>query len=195
MRRIRSIVIAIIAALALSLVCVPEALARRDEDGRSGYGSRGKGPRKGRHMGDWLRKHKDLSSEEQERALENDRRFQELPAERQERFRRRLRWFNSLPQEKRDRILNRMETFEHLPREQQERIRHLYGSMRRLPPERRDAVREAARRLRDMPLGERERLLNSPRFRNRFSEQEQELIRGFTELQPAEEAPAEPDQQ
>lgn len=191
--------------LALSLVCVPEALAWGDKHGRGDHGSRGKdrrdgrgwrakGPRKGRHMGDWLRKHKHLSSEEQERALENDPRFQELSPERQERYRRRLRWFNSLPQEKRERILNRMETFEHLPPEQQERVRHLYRGMRRLPPERRKAVREAARRLREVPPGERDRMLNSPRFRGRFSEPEQELIRGFTELQ-SEEAPAEPDQQ
>jgi len=191
----RSIVMAMVAALALWLVCVPEAQARRGEHGRDDHGSRAKGPRKGRHMGDWLRKHKNLSPKDQERALENDARFQELPPERQERFRRRLRWFNSLPQEKRERILNRMETFEHLPPEQQERIRHLYGRLRRLPPERRDAVRQATRRLRDMPPAERERLLNSPRFKDRFSDQEQELIHGFAELPAREETPPESEQQ
>lgn len=195
MYRIRSIVIAIVAALALWLVCVPEAQARPGERGRGDHGSRAKGPRKGRHMGDWLRKHKNLSAEDQERALENDARFQELPPERQERFRRRLRWFNSLPQEKRERILDRMETFEHLPPEQQERIRNLFGRMRRLPPERRQAVRQAARRLREMPPGERTRALNSPRFRNDFSEQERELIHGFAELPAREETPPESEQQ
>jgi len=143
----------------------------------------------GIHGGDWLRQHQGMSPQEQQRALHNDPNFQRLPPERQQRLEQRLQNFDKLPPQQRERVLNRMETFEHLPPPEQQRIRSMYSQMRELPDDRRQEVRQAARRLRNMPPEARERALNSPEFRNRFSDQEQGLVRGLSNLNgPSEEA-------
>ncbi|MBV9608768.1 MAG: DUF3106 domain-containing protein [Acidobacteria bacterium] len=136
----------------------------------------------GIHGGDWLRQHQSMPLEEQQRALHSDPNFQRLPPERQQHLEQRLQKFNSLPPQQRERVLNRMETFEHLPPSEQQRIRGMYGQMRELPDDRRQEVQQAARRLRSMPPEARERVLNSPEFRSRFSDQEQGLVRGLSTL-------------
>jgi len=159
----------------------------QQSQGRGGY------RQPGIHGGDWLRQHQNLPPAEQQRALQNDPNFQKLPPERQQRLEQRLQRFNSLPPQQRERVLNRMETFEHLPPGEQQRIRGMYSQMRELPDDRRQEVRQAARRLRNMPPDARERVLNSPEFRNRFSDQEQGLVRGLSNLNgPEEPGPAQP---
>jgi len=172
-----------VAALALVFGCAPAALARPQERGGQN-GQRLKGP--GPHRGEWLRQHQNLSPAEQEKALRNDPTFRQLPPERQQQLLDRLRNFNSLPPEQRQRILDRMETFEHLPQGQRQQLRNLYGQMQTLPQDRRMAVRQAARRLSGMDPAERERVLSSPQFQQRFSPQEQNLVRGLAEMGPAQ---------
>jgi len=191
--KIRSITTLALLALALGVAGVPRALAqdrrdgrwdRRNEDQGSQRGARIRGP--GPHRGEWLRKNQSLPPQEQERALRNDPAFRQLPPERQEQLINRLRNFNNRPPEERQRILNRMETFEHLPQGERQQVRNLYGQMRELPDDRRMAVRQAARQLSGMSPGERERMLNSPQFRRRFSPQEQNLVRGLAQLEPGQ---------
>jgi hypothetical protein len=61
--------------------------------------------------------------------------------------------------------------------------------MQQLPPERQRQVRTAIRDLRAMPPAQREQIINSPRFKGMFSDQERELMRGAARLPlaPAEE--------
>jgi hypothetical protein len=159
---------------------------RDGEPGRGRYGKRDhKGFRRpGRHGGDWLRKMHNLPAEDQERALQNDPEFQRLSPEAQTRLRERLRKFNSLPPERRQRMLERWERFEHLTPEQQERMRGFHQRMRQMPEERRRMMYRALHHLRDMPPGERERVLASDRFRNSFSDEERDLLRGMAENAP-----------
>jgi hypothetical protein len=179
----------------LATAGIGAAQGRREGQERKAQPQARQPMRPGRHMGDWLRKHQDQPPQEQEHALQNDPAFQRLPQERQERLMQRLRNFNSMPPEQRQRVLDRMETFERLPPEQQQHIRQLFGQMRDLPDDRRQAVRQAAHRLRQMPPDERERTLNSPAFRNRFSDQERELVRGLATVDGGhEEGPGSPDE-
>ncbi len=181
--KLNSITMLLIAAL-MSAASAPRALAQHDHQGGWGgqHGDKMKGP--GPHRGEWLRKHQNQPPQEQERALQNDPGFKQLPPQKQQELMQRLRRFNNLPPEQRQRILERMETFEHLPPPERQRIRSLYGQMRELPDDRRTQVRQAARQLSDMDPGQRESVLNSPQFQQRFSNHERDLIRGLADLQP-----------
>ena len=188
--KIRSISILAPAVLLVGIAGAPQALAqnqgkwnnRNMEQIRPRGYPQGPGP----HRGEWLRNNQHLPPAEQERALRNDPAFRQLPPERQQRLVERLRDFNSRPPEQRRRILERMETFEHLPQPERQQVRNLYGQMRDLPDDRRIAVRQAARQLGGMSPAERERMLNSPQFRRRFSPQEQDLVRGLAQLEPGQ---------
>ena len=176
-----------LAALVLAVAGESRALAQDQRDrgwGRDQRGQQMKGP--GPHRGDWIRNHQGMPPQEQEKALRNDPSFRQLPPERQQELVNRLRDFNNRPPEQRQQILNRMETFEHLPPNQRQQLRAMYGQMRELPDDRRFAVRQAARQLSGMSPGERERMLNSPQFQRRFSPQEQNLVRGLAEMEPAQ---------
>lgn len=153
---------------------------RQGPGGGQGNGGRMHGP--GPHMGDWLRKHQDLSPEQQQKALEQDPDFQRLSRDRQDRLRQRLQSFNSLPPERKQRILQRMETWEHLTPEQQLRARNLFANFRALPPERRRALVDAFRELRDLSSEDQQKALGSDRFRNNFSDEERDLLRGMSEV-------------
>ena len=134
------------------------------------------------HVGDWLRRYKDLPPEEQERALQSDPFFQRLPAARQQILRQRLERFSSLPPQQQLRMLNRMDTWEHLTPEQKGEARHIFQQMRELPQDRRRQVMTAVRDLRTMPPDQREQVINSPRFKSNFSEEELGMIRGASRL-------------
>jgi Protein of unknown function (DUF3106) len=193
-RKSKSITILAVGALLLAISAGPCALAQNQGKWNQGKWNnrnmeaarpRGYPQGPGPHRGEWLRNNQHLPPAEQERALRNDPAFRQLPPDRQQRLVERLHDFNSRSPEERQRILDRMETFEHLPQPQRQQVRNLYGQMRELPQDRRMAVNQAARQLSGMSPAERERMLNSPQFRRRFSPQEQDLVRGFAQLEPA----------
>ena len=134
------------------------------------------------HAGDWLRRYKDMSPQEQERALQNDPAFRRLPPARQQQLRQRLQHFSNLPPQQQLQVLNRMETWEHLTREQKQQARQIFSQMQQLPPDRRRMVHKAIDDMRAMPADQREKIINSDRFKGMFSDQERELMRGATRL-------------
>lgn len=134
------------------------------------------------HAGDWLRRYSKMSPGEQERALQNDPAFRRLPPDRQQMLRQRLRRFSSLPPDQQQRVLKRMEIWEHLTPWQKEQARQVHGEMQALPPERRRMVTAAMRDLSYMPLEQRQRIIDSDRFRNMFSPQEREIMRKAASL-------------
>jgi hypothetical protein len=139
---------------------------------------RGPGP----HMGDWLRRNENLPPDQQLRKLEQDPDFLRLPQERQERMRRRLQNFINLPPEQKDRILQRMETFEHLPPDQQQRLREMFHQFRALPQDRRSELNHAFQQLQGLSPEERQKVLDSPQYRNNYTEQERDLLRGMSTI-------------
>lgn len=134
------------------------------------------------HVGDWLRRHKDMPPAEQERALQNDPGFRRLSPERQQQLRERLHHFSGLPPQQQQRILNNMDRWAHLTPEQKQGARQVYGQMQQLSPDRRRMVTTAVRDLRAMPAEQREQIINSDRFRGMFSPQERDIMRGAARL-------------
>lgn len=134
------------------------------------------------HAGDWLRRYKDLPPAEQERELQKDPGFRALPPAQQQLLRQRLQHFSSLPPQEQLRVLNRMETWEHLTREQKQQARQVFNQFRRLPPARQQMVATAVHDLRSMPPDQRDRIIDSPRFKGVFTDQEREMIRGASRL-------------
>jgi DNA-directed RNA polymerase subunit F len=136
----------------------------------------------GPHRGDWLRKYSGMSPNQQEQQLQHDPSFRSLPQEKQEQLMNRLREFNSRPPEQKQQILNRMETFEHMTPQQQQQARSLFNRYRTMPEDQRNKVSQAYRRLRGMPPAARNDLLNSDEFKNQFSDDQRDLLRGMTDL-------------
>lgn len=139
-----------------------------------------KGP--GPHRGDWLRKYGNLPPSEQEQQLKQEPAFRSLTPAQQNHLLDRLRNFNSQSPEKKQQILNRMETFEHLSPEQQQTARNLFQRYHNLPEDQKAKVSQAYKRLRGMPPEARSELMNSEEFRNDYTEEQRELLRGMTDL-------------
>jgi hypothetical protein len=178
--------------------CLAQRSYFRPVQGRPAANQNRPQPRPGQgHAGDWLRRYKGLSPNEQERALQNDPAFRRLSPERQQMLRERLHNFLSRPPEQQQRMLNRMETWEHLTPGQKQQARELFGRLQQLPPDRRRMVTTAVRDLRAMPPEQREQIIDSNRFKGVFSPEERDIMRGATKLPLAppengrpEEAPA-----
>jgi Protein of unknown function (DUF3106) len=145
-----------------------------------GYQPHLNGP--GPHRGDWLRKYMTLPPDQQEKQLQQDPSFRNLPPEKQNHLLDRLRKFNSQPPEKKAKILDRMETFEHMTPEQQTAALNLFQRYRNLSEDQKSKVSQAYRRLRGMPPQARNQLLSSDEFRNDFTDDERDLLRGMTDL-------------
>jgi hypothetical protein len=73
-----------------------------------------------------------------------------------------------------------MEIFEHLSPDQQQKVRSMFRDFRSLPPERRNALNQELRSLQDMPPDQRQKAIDSDAIRNRFSDQERDLLRGMS---------------
>jgi len=134
------------------------------------------------HAGAWLRNYRNLSPEQQHRALESDPQFRRLPPQRQQQLQNRLHRFSNLPPQQQDRVLNRMETWEHLTPGQKQQARQIYQQFRQLPPNRRQEVNRAIRDMRGLSPEERDRLINSNRYRSDFSPMERNILSGASQL-------------
>jgi hypothetical protein len=136
----------------------------------------------GHHAGQWLSQHRNMSPEQQRKALENDPGFRSLPPQRQERLRNQLQSFNRMTPEQQDRMISRMEIWEHLTPEQKGQARGLYQRWQQLPPDRREAVKGALQTLRAMPPEARQRAIESEDFKKRFNPDERNMLDGATKL-------------
>jgi hypothetical protein len=132
---------------------------------------------------------RDLPHKEQERVLKNDKRFQNLPPARQQQVRENLKHWNQLPAEEKQQVQRRERVYSQLTPEQRQRVRAMSGEWRNLRPAERLRVRLALRRMRDMTPGERQKFLDSTQFRERFSPEEQKIVRGLERLFPGGDAP------
>jgi hypothetical protein len=126
-----------------------------------------------------------MSPEERKRALDR------LPPERRARIEQRLNAFQSLPPAVRQRLRRQLEWFRQLPQERQEAARSLFQRFRALPPVRRQALNREARRLLELDQTARGARMDSPAFRNRYTPEEQGMLRDMLTLPP----PAAPDRE
>ncbi|HKW77179.1 MAG TPA: DUF3106 domain-containing protein [Terriglobales bacterium] len=140
-------------------------------------------------MGDWLREHRNLPVDQQEKILENDPNFKKLSKDRQAALKERLRKFAGLPPERQDRALQRMQFMSSLSPEQRKEIRDANQQLQTLPPDRRVMLHATVRHLRQMSPQERQQTLESDRFRSTFSAQEQNILKQLA-LLPGQAASA-----
>jgi len=152
---------------------------------QNGNADKSMGPRirmhgPGPHVGDWLRRHRGMSWNDQEHALEQDPQFKQLDPQRQEHLVEQLRKFHDMPPEQQQRILQRIETFEHLTPEQQARTRRLYHTFRQLPD-----LKQAFAELKNKSPEERQQLIDSDGYRSKFSPLELDILRDAAGLADA----------
>jgi DNA-directed RNA polymerase subunit F len=140
-------------------------------------------------LGDWLQSHKDLSPEQQEKALERDPKFKKLTPERQVELKERLRKFNALPPEKRQRALQRMNYISGLSPEQRQQLRDANQKLEALPRDRKVMIHTALRHLRKMGPQERAQTMQSDQFRSTFSDQEQGILQQLSAINPEQGPP------
>lgn len=184
----RVLVTALFLLVALTVVAQPGA----------GWGLRGqKAPRKNpqwrqrriqkdthRHPPNFFRRLRNLPPDQQDGILRNDAQFHSLPPARQAQIRRNLSRWNSLTPRQKQVIRQREEIVRSLSPAQRKDLRAVFPQYRRLKPQQQQQVMRAFRRLRDMPPQKRARFLNSPRFEQRFTPQQQQVLRGLNQLLP-----------
>ncbi len=137
-----------------------------------------------KRLGDWLQTNKDLSPEQQEKALESDPKFKKLPPDRQAALKDRLRKFNALSPEQRQRALQRMNYMAGLSPDQRQQLRDANKTLEALPPDRKVMVHTALRHLRKMDPQQREETMQSEQFRSTFSDQEQGILKQLSAINP-----------
>ncbi len=137
-----------------------------------------------RHAPNFFRRLRDLPPDQQDRILQNDARFHSLPPQRQAQIRQNLRRWNSLTPHQKQVLRQREEIVKSLSPEQRQDLRNIFPQYRRLPAQQQQQVMRAFRRLRNMPPGERQRFLNSPQFNQRFTPEQQNVLRGLNQLLP-----------
>jgi Protein of unknown function (DUF3106) len=137
------------------------------------------------HMGDWLRRNRGKSFDQQKQSLESDPDYKNLPPERQEQLKQRLQKFNNLPPQQQERILSRIDKFEHMTPQQRAMARALGDRMRLLPDERRGAVRQQIHALAGMPPEQRQRFMNSEQYNREYTADERDVIQRGLELNDA----------
>jgi hypothetical protein len=98
-------------------------------------------------------------------------RFSKMPPEDREKA------LAKLPPQRRAAFEQRLARYEQLTPEQRETIKRRVEQMESLPKDRQNAVRQEIQRLRALPFGQRKRALNGEEFRQKFSPDEQSLVR------------------
>ena len=142
-----------------------------------GGGGRAKGPRL-TNPGSPASRLDRATPAERERALEK------LPLRQQEQIRKHLSWFDGLAKPDQAIILRRAERYESMSPEARRVFNQQFRALAQLPPGRRQAVGAALRRLQTLPDEERARIMASPAFRDRFTEEEQKLISDLSQVIP-----------
>jgi hypothetical protein len=123
-----------------------------------------------------------MTPDEQRDFMRNNPRFHRLPPRQQQSIQRRLEEFNKMPPAKREALRERYELFQQLPPEKQDRARALFRQWNQQPADRRPELRKELRQLREATAEERKLRLESEEFRNRFSEEERDILQGLVEL-------------
>ena len=147
-------------------------------------GSAGQNTPRGEHLQQWMQQHNQMSRQQQQQALQHEQGFRQLPPETQQRMLNRLDRLNSLPPEQRARVLQRSEQMERLNPEQRSQVRGAMSQLGALPQDRRRAVARSFRELRDLPPQQRDEALNSPEYRQQFSDEERGTLSHLLSVSP-----------
>jgi len=116
------------------------------------------------------------SPEERERALEK------VPPKIQEAIRKQLEAFDALPKEQQEIRIHQSERWAALSPQRKLELSQQLKALQTLQPDRRREIVVALRRLQVMPEADRQRILNGPDFKGRFSADEQKLIADLSDV-------------
>lgn len=131
----------------------------------------------------WVDNLRDLSPEEQDRFMRNNRRFQNLPPQRQAQIRRNLETWNRLSPGERDAIRDEQRTWERMSPEQKQYVQKvLMPKWQAMPPNRRSLIKGRLHVLQGMTTSQQKEALNSPRFMQGLSLDEQQMLREVNSL-------------
>jgi len=119
-----------------------------------------------------------MSPEERRKALNR------LPPEQRKRLQERLQKFNNLPPERQEELKNLYNRLNQLPAERQQAVRRSLNQFARQPADRKQAIRRELRSMSSLSSEEREARMASQEFQGDFSDKEQKIVRGMSELLP-----------
>lgn len=126
----------------------------------------------------WVENLREMSPEEQQRFLQNNRLFQNLAPGRQEQIRKNLENWNRLTPEQRTAIREREQVFERMTPPQRQYLRTtLLPKWQAMPPERRQAINRRLGILQTMGPSAQQAALADPKFMQGLSPDEQSMLR------------------
>jgi hypothetical protein len=126
----------------------------------------------------WIESLRELSPEEQERFLQNNRAFQNLGPLRQAQIRKNLENWNKLSPTERDAIRDREQIFERMTPEQRVYLRDtLLPRWQQMPQERRQLINGRLHVLQQMGPSAQQAALADPKFMQGLSPDEQSMLR------------------
>jgi hypothetical protein len=105
-----------------------------------------------------------------------------LPPERREMFERRLEEYRSLEPEERQRLARQLDNFRQLPPERQKAIRQMRRKLADMPAARRRMMAGEIQELRGLDEEARRERLNSAEVKERFSEEEREMLQDLSSV-------------
>jgi len=136
------------------------------------------------HLGQWLRLHKNMTLEQQEKALRDEPGFSRLPVPQQQRLMNRLQQLDAMPPQQRERTLQRMEALEKLSPEQRQQLHSAMQDVARLPEQRQRMMHKAFQDLSQLPSEQRQAILESSQFKGQFSDSERQILSTLMSVQP-----------
>ncbi len=95
-----------------------------------------------------------------------------MPAERRQRMEARLEQYDRMTEKQKKNV----ERFQQMPAPQQQQVRRVYQRFNQLPVERRVTLRQEVNKITPMSEEARKSYLSSDAFRNKYNDQEQQMI-------------------
>ncbi len=141
-----------------------------------------RGPR-GEHLAEWMDQHRNLTPQQQQKALEHEPGFRELPQGTQQRMRDRLAQLDAMTPEQRQRLLARNEAMERLTPDQRSEVRVAMTQLGNLPQEQRHVVAHTFRELRDLPPEQRISAYASGRY-GQLNETQRTVLFNLLRVEP-----------
>ena len=155
---------------------------RRQGDGQSRqHGDQRQNPQ---HLSQWMDSHRNMTPEQQQRALAAEPGFRQLQPQVQQRMYDRLNQLNQMQPAERQRTLSRTEQMERLAPAQRQQIRGAMQQLGSLPEDRRRAVARTYHQLNAMPQQQRDAYLNGPQYRSQFNDQERSTMTNLLTVSP-----------
>lgn len=175
------------AGLAQTPQQAPAPIERRSPSPKSPYASPN-GPERpgvrGEHLAQWMNQHSNLSPQQQQQALQQERGFQSLPSSTQQRYLERLAQLNAMNPQRRQRVLARTEAMERLDPGQRAEVRGAMSQLGGLPQDERHAVAQTFRSLRELPPEQRMPAYQSGRYGPPLNSAQQAALFNLLRVEP-----------